>query len=111
MGVRRIAGLVACAILPFSVLTQDTAASTDTTASVAALDASRGAYPLLVDLGYGIYNGDHNSTTQLNVWKGYCCTGSTETPAPSPLTISQHSLRRLDERRQSVEGPTAAGSQ
>jgi hypothetical protein len=111
MGVRRIVGLVACAILPFSALAQDTAASADTTASDAALDASRGAYPLLVDLGYGVYNGVHNSTTQLNVWKGYCCTGFTETSGPTPLTFSQHSLRRLDERRQSVEGPTAARSQ
>jgi hypothetical protein len=26
---------------------------------------------LVVDLGYGIYQGSHNLTTQLNVWKGY----------------------------------------
>lgn len=29
------------------------------------------AEDLAVDLGYGIYQGDHNFTTQLNVWKGY----------------------------------------
>jgi hypothetical protein len=26
---------------------------------------------LAIDLGYGIYQGVHNFTTQLNVWKGY----------------------------------------
>lgn len=29
------------------------------------------ANELAVDLGYGIYQGHHNFTTQLNVWKGY----------------------------------------
>lgn len=29
------------------------------------------AEELAVDLGYGIYQGSHNFTTQLNVWKGY----------------------------------------
>lgn len=26
---------------------------------------------LVVDLGYGIYQGAYNSTTHLNIWKGY----------------------------------------
>lgn len=26
---------------------------------------------LTIDLGYGVYQGSHNSTSQLNVWKGY----------------------------------------
>jgi hypothetical protein len=29
------------------------------------------AHDLSIDLGYGIYQGAHNPTTQLNVWKGY----------------------------------------
>lgn len=29
------------------------------------------AQDLAVDLGYGIYQGEYNSTTQLNVWRGY----------------------------------------
>jgi hypothetical protein len=29
------------------------------------------AHHLELDLGYGIYQGAYNSTTQLNVWKGY----------------------------------------
>lgn len=29
------------------------------------------AQDLAVDLGYGVYQGVHNFTTQLNVWKGY----------------------------------------
>lgn len=29
------------------------------------------AESLAIDLGYSIYQGTHNSTTQLNVWKGY----------------------------------------
>lgn len=31
----------------------------------------RRALNLTVDLGYGIYNGVYNSTTDLNIWKGY----------------------------------------
>jgi hypothetical protein len=26
---------------------------------------------LVVDLGYGVYRGAYNSTTHLNIWKGY----------------------------------------
>ena len=26
---------------------------------------------LIVDLGYGVYRGAHNSTTHLDIWKGY----------------------------------------
>jgi hypothetical protein len=26
---------------------------------------------LLVDIGYGVYRGAYNSTTHLNIWKGY----------------------------------------
>ena len=29
------------------------------------------ASPLTVDLGYASYQGTHNTTTGLNVWKGY----------------------------------------
>ena len=52
MGLRGIVALAACAVL----------VAADTTSSNAA--------PLLVDVGYGVYNGVYNSTTQLNVWKG-----------------------------------------
>lgn len=67
---RIIVALVSCAIWPSNVRAQNPGAVvSDTTAAGASLvDAS--PYPLLVDLGYGIYNGVHNSTTGLNVWKG-----------------------------------------
>lgn len=29
------------------------------------------ARSLAIDLGYGVYQGAYNTTTQLNVWKGY----------------------------------------
>ncbi len=52
MGLRGVFAFAACAVL----------AAADTTSSSAA--------SLLVDVGYGVYNGVYNSTTQLNVWKG-----------------------------------------
>jgi len=37
----------------------------------AASPAGQGATPnLTVDLGYGVYKGVHNTSTNLNVWKG-----------------------------------------
>ncbi|GAB1317112.1 Carboxylic ester hydrolase [Madurella fahalii] len=78
MGVRRIIAWAICAIIPFSVLAQDHVASVpDTTASDAAFVDAKPPYPLLVDLGYGVYNGVYNSTTRLNVWKGIRFAAST----------------------------------
>lgn len=34
------------------------------------------ADPLLVDLGYGVYKGVYNSTSDLNIWKGYVISSS-----------------------------------
>ena len=28
-------------------------------------------HPLMMDLGYGVYEGYYNSTSKLNIWKGY----------------------------------------
>ena len=52
MGLGGLVALAACALL----------VAADTTTSNAA--------SLVVDVGYGVYNGVYNSTTQLNVWKG-----------------------------------------
>ncbi|KAF3034908.1 hypothetical protein E8E12_005489 [Didymella heteroderae] len=51
---------------------------------------------LTVDLGYGIYQGGHNSTTQLNVWKGirYAAppTGDLRFRAPAAPTVSRNGI-------------------
>jgi hypothetical protein len=44
------------------------------------------AEDLAVDLGYGIYQGSHNFTTQLNVWKGYVKRVTTEQGSPHIYT-------------------------
>ncbi|KAF3002872.1 hypothetical protein E8E13_000264 [Curvularia kusanoi] len=52
------------------------------------------AQNLVVDLGYGVYQGVHNSTTQLNVWKGirYASppTGDLRWRAPTAPAVSRN---------------------
>ncbi|UPX18276.1 uncharacterized protein EKO05_0008580 [Ascochyta rabiei] len=52
------------------------------------------AHDLAVDLGYGVYQGAHNSTTQLNVWKGirYAAppTADLRWQAPAAPAVSQN---------------------
>ncbi|XPS67857.1 hypothetical protein M3J09_000151 [Ascochyta lentis] len=52
------------------------------------------AQDLAVDLGYGVYQGAHNSTTQLNVWKGirYAAppTGDLRWQAPAAPAVSRN---------------------
>jgi hypothetical protein len=66
MRVRKIIALATSAIAPFNVRAEGPAVLARSTTEPVA------AYPLLVDVGYGVYNGVYNSTTGLNVWKGYC---------------------------------------
>jgi hypothetical protein len=49
------------------------------------------ASELMVDLGYGVYKGFYNSTTDLNIWRGYAI--QNPVVMTTPLTPLKHTLR------------------
>ncbi|KAK4034516.1 alpha/beta-hydrolase [Parachaetomium inaequale] len=89
MRVRRIIALAisSLAIVPFNVRAEGPAAL------VPCATKPDAAYPLLVGIGYGVYNGVYNSTTGLNVWKGIrfaaSTSGSNRWQPPQPPGINR----------------------
>jgi len=73
------------------------------------------AEDLAVDLGYGIYQGSHNSTTQLNVWKGYVRYVTIGQGPPQTIdriltTPSQHPLCRPTNWRSTFPSASSSSS-
>lgn len=74
--------------------------------------ARTAASSLTVDVGYALYQGVHNTSTKLNIWKGWVCQ-----PCPRPpidrlrneaLTQWQHSIRGSPGRKPAVEASSEA---
>jgi hypothetical protein len=73
------------------------------------------AEDLAVDLGYGIYQGSHNFTTQLNVWKGYVKIVTARQDAAQNVhevltTPSQHPLCRPTNWRSTFPSSSSSSS-